>query len=91
MTESDRAAHEAGYIYWHDLSALSVYPFNCCLFDAENVLNHTFSINGLAYQRPSSLREAFSTLGDAIFTAASNQYGGLTCPAQAVENEYLVQ
>lgn len=94
MTAQDQEAHHKGNVYWHDLSALQTYPYNCCVFDGQAIINHPFSINGVTYPVPSSLRQAFSTIEDVIFCIASNQYGGCTCPridtllAPFAEKEY---
>lgn len=94
MTEQDRWAHELGLLYWHDLSNLRAYPYNCCVFRGDGIISHPFSINGVTYNVPESLEEAFGTVRDIIFCIASNQYGGCTCPrvdtllAPFAEKEY---
>lgn len=94
MTAQDREAHLKGALYWHDLSALQTYPYNCCVFNGQAIMSHSFSINGVTYPVASSMREAFSNIEDIIFCIASNQYGGCTCPridtllAPFAEKEY---
>lgn len=80
MTPADRLAHTEGYIYWHDLCNLSVFPYNCCLFRAGEVIKKEWEINGIHIMPPTDLRSAFSNLLRAMFIVASNQYGGLTVP-----------
>ena len=69
-----------GYIYIHDMSARRD-TINCCLFDIENVLNDGFEMGNLYYNEPKTLDTAFDVIGDIIFSAASQQYGGFTVPS----------
>lgn len=80
MTPADLEAHEQGYLYWNDLSNLSIFPYNCCLFRGGEVIKKTFTINGVTCTPPKTLREAFVSLSSVMSMTASNQYGGLTQP-----------
>ncbi len=79
LTRKELQAANDGYIYPHDKGARQD-TFNCCLFDAANVLSKPFEMNGVYYTTPKSLDVAFDVLGDVIMMAASQQYGGFTVP-----------
>lgn len=82
MFEADAAwikAHEEGYIYIHDMSDRRD-GFNCCLFNVAAVLEGGFEMANLPYTEPTTLKTAFSVIGDIVLSAASQQYGGFTIP-----------
>ncbi len=74
-----RKAHNEGYIYIHDSSDRRD-GFNCCLFNIANVLKGGFEMGNIAYTEPTTLKTAFSVIGDVTLSAASQQYGGFTLP-----------
>ncbi len=80
LSKKVRQSLEDGYIHIHDLSGRSVYPLNCCLFRMEYVLEHGCEMNGIRYNKPTSLTKCFHVMGDLILMCASQQYGGFTVP-----------
>lgn len=53
---------------------------NCCLFNANTVMNNGFEMGNIWYNEPKTLDTAFDVLGDIILSTASQQYGGFTVP-----------
>lgn len=79
LSAEEREAIETGYLYIHDMSARR-NTYNCCLFDVQSVLAGGFEMGNIWYNEPKSLDVAFDVIGDIIFMAASQQYGGFTVP-----------
>ena len=75
-----KEAHEAGWIYIHDLGSRKINQINCCLFDLKNVMVGGFWLNGVHYTEPKTVGSAFSVGSDIIIAATQNQYGGFTVP-----------
>ena len=65
--------HDAGHRFYNGM-------INCCLFDIGNVLKDGFNLNGKAISEPDSLEKALDLMGDILFVASSQQYGGFTLP-----------
>ena len=79
LTKEELQACKDGYIYVHDMSARR-NTVNCCLFNMAEVLKGGFEMGNLWYNEPKTLDVAFDIMGDVIFSAASQQYGGFTVP-----------
>lgn len=79
ITDEERSAANAGYIYIHDKDS-RLDTFNCCLFDVKKVFKNGFVMGQLPYTEPKSLNVAFHLLGDVILATAAQQYGGFTVP-----------
>lgn len=79
MTKEELQACKDGYIYVHDQSA-RLDTFNCCLFNASEVMSGGFEMGNVWYNEPKSLDTAWDVLGDLILSAAAQQYGGFTVP-----------
>ena len=79
LTEEERLAIKAGFIYVNDMSARRD-TMNCCIFDIANVLRGGFEMGNIWYNEPNSLDVAFDVIGDVVLSAASQQYGGFTIP-----------
>lgn len=73
-------AHKEGWIYIHDLRDRAVYNFNCCLFDALNVMKGGFRLNGVDIPEPDTFEDCIDLLNDITMCASSQQYGGFTLP-----------
>lgn len=80
LTKSEKQAGKDGFIYIHNRNARMVYALNCCLFRVGYVMEHGGEINGVPYNRPTTLAKAFDVMGDLILINASQQYGGFTVP-----------
>lgn len=80
LTKEEKEAQKDGFIYIHDRSGRLDFPFNCCLFDMENVLKGGFEMGNIWYNEPNSLDTAFDVLSDVTLSAASQEYGGFTIP-----------
>lgn len=80
LTPAEIQAMEDGYIYFHDKDKRYLYPYNCCLFNVENVLSGGFEMANIWYNEPKSLDVAFDVIGDIVLSSASQQYGGFTIP-----------
>lgn len=80
LTQAEKQAVKEGYIYPHDKNARMIYGANCCLFNMAYVLEHGCEINGIWYNKPTTLIKAFNVMGDDILINASQQYGGFTVP-----------
>ena len=80
LTQKEKQALKDGYIYAHDKNARLLYAINCCLFRAGYVMENGCEINGVWYNKPTTLSKAFAVLGDLILSSASQQYGGFTVP-----------
>lgn len=78
LTREEIKAVEDGFIYVHDEDHRMLYPFNCCLFNAKQLINNGFKINGVDYTKPKVLERMISELGDIILSASAAQYGGFT-------------
>ena len=77
LTDEERQASAEGFIYIHDRQdRLSTY--NCCLFDAGNVMAGGFEMGSVHYTEPKGILTACEVLGDIMFMGASQQYGGFT-------------
>lgn len=79
MTKEELQACKDGYIYVHDQSA-RLDTFNCCLFNATEVMQGGFEMGNVWYNEPKSLDTAWDVLGDLILSTAAQQYGGFTVP-----------
>ena len=79
LSEEERMAISAGYLYIHDMSARRD-TMNCCLFNVQEVLKGGFEMGNLWYNEPKTLDVAFDVIGDIVLSAASQQYGGFTVP-----------
>lgn len=79
LSEEERMAISAGYLYIHDMSARR-NTYNCCNFDVGTVLKGGFEMGNIWYNEPKSLDVACDVIGDIILMAASQQYGGFTVP-----------
>ena len=80
LTTEEIQACRDGYIYVHDMSARRD-TMNCCLFDVQSVLTGGFEMGNIWYNEPKTLDVAFDVIGDIVFSAASQQYGGFTVPS----------
>ncbi|MGL4792433.1 MAG: anaerobic ribonucleoside-triphosphate reductase [Aeromonas jandaei] len=80
LSNTKAKAIKEGQIYIHDLSDRLVRMFNCCLFDAENVLKGGFRMSNTFYNEPKDVETAINQLGDVIMSASAQQYGGFTVP-----------
>lgn len=70
-------AHKDGVIHYHDLDyAMQKGMFNCCLIDAESVLDRGTVMNGVRIDPPSSFHTACNIITQVMACIASNQYGG---------------
>lgn len=79
ISEQAKEAQKDGFIHIHDMNARRD-SMNCCLFDLSAVLSGGFECNGQWYNEPASLDVAGDVIGDVVFIAASQQYGGFTIP-----------
>lgn len=78
LTNKELEAIKAGFIYTHDEDHRMLYPFNCCLFTARNLVDNGFRINGVDYVEPKAIERMFHELGDIFLSASAAQYGGFT-------------
>ena len=69
--DMDFYIHDAGHRFYNGM-------INCCLFDIGNVLKDGFNLNGKAIKEPDSLEKALDLMGDILFVASSQEYGGFT-------------
>ena len=72
LSEEERMAISAGYLYIHDMSARR-NTYNCCNFDVGTVLKGGFEMGNIWYNEPKSLDVACDVIGDIILMAASQQ------------------
>ena len=79
LTKEELQAANDGYIYIHDMKDRRD-AINCCLFDVTNVLNNGFEMGNLWYNEPKTLDVGFDVIGDMVFGASAQQYGGFTIP-----------
>ncbi len=79
LTDEQKEAYNAGYIYIHDMGHRRD-SINCCLFDMENVLNGGFEMGEMWYEEPKTLAEAFDVIGSVALNGAAQIYGGFTIP-----------
>lgn len=79
LTKDELQATNDGYIYIHDMKD-RLDSINCCLFDYSNLLKDGFEMGNIWYNEPNSLATAFDVIGDAVFGASAQQYGGHTIP-----------
>lgn len=79
LNEEEKQAAKDGYIYIHDKDS-RLDTWNCCLYDARNVLKNGFQMGNMWYNEPNTLDTAFDVLGDVILSTAAQQYGGFTIP-----------
>lgn len=79
LTDEERKAHEEGYIYVHDRGERRD-TMNCCLFDMGKVAQGGFDLENMHYNEPEDVRRALELVGDIMFSAAGNQYGGFSVP-----------
>lgn len=75
LTKEERQACRDGYIYIHDKNARRD-TFNCCLYNAKELINNGFEMGNLNYTVPNSIDVACDVLGDVIMTSGSSEYGG---------------
>lgn len=79
LTKEELQASNDGYIYIHDMKDRRDC-INCCLFDMSNVLKDGFEMGNIWYNEPNSLDTGFDVIGDVVFGASAQQYGGFTIP-----------
>lgn len=79
LTRDELQASNDGYIYIHDMKDRRD-SINCCLFNMTNVLQGGFEMGNIWYNEPNSLDTAFDVIGDVVFGASAQQYGGFTIP-----------
>ena len=79
LTNEQKEAYNAGYIYVHDMGHRRD-SINCCLFDMQKVLDNGFEMGEMWYEEPKTLREAFDVIGNVSLNAAAQIYGGFTIP-----------
>ena len=79
LTKEELQAANDGYIYIHDMKDRRD-AINCCLFDITNVLTNGFEMGNLWYNEPKTLDVGFDVIGDMVFGASAQQYGGFTIP-----------
>lgn len=79
LNKQEIQAIKEGYLYIHDMNA-RLDSLNCCLLDVGNILKGGFEMGNIWYNEPKSLDTAFDVIGDIIFSASAQQYGGLTVP-----------
>ncbi|MEP9852871.1 anaerobic ribonucleoside-triphosphate reductase [Staphylococcus aureus] len=72
-------AHKNGDIHFHDLDYHPFQPLtNCCLIDAESMLDQGFQIGNATVTSPKSIQTASAQLVQIIANVSSSQYGGCT-------------
>lgn len=77
-------AQDEGFIHVHDFGDRWTQTFNCCLFDASNVIRYkeekgySYMLNGVKHQQPKEVDTAIGIIIDLVLSASSNQYGGFT-------------
>ncbi|MGJ5702681.1 anaerobic ribonucleoside-triphosphate reductase [Staphylococcus equorum] len=72
-------AHKQGDIHFHDLDYHPFQPLtNCCLIDAESMLEDGFQIGNATVISPKSIQTASAQLVQIIANVSSSQYGGCT-------------
>lgn len=71
-------AHKAGSIWLHDLDYFIEPIFNCCVWDAADILKNGTVINGTKIETPRSFRTACTVLTQCAAVIASGQFGGQT-------------
>lgn len=72
-------AHKQGDIHFHDLDYHPFQPLtNCCLIDAESMLEDGFQIGNATVTSPKSIQTASAQLVQIIANVSSSQYGGCT-------------
>lgn len=72
-------AHKNGDIHFHDLDYHPFQPLtNCCLIDADSMLQHGFEIGNANVTSPKSIQTATAQLVQIIANVSSSQYGGCT-------------
>jgi len=79
LTKEELQAVNDGYIYIHDMKD-RLDSINCCLFDYANLLKGGFEMGNVWYNEPKTLDVAFDVIGDGVFGASAQQYGGHTLP-----------
>ena len=79
LTKDELQASNDGYIYIHDMKDRRD-SINCCLFDVSNVLRDGFEMGNIWYNEPKTLDTGFDVIGDVVFGASAQQYGGFTIP-----------
>lgn len=71
-------AHFDGVIHFHDADYFIQPMTNCCLINAEDMLENGTMISGVKIDKPKSFLTAANVLTQIIAQVASNQYGGQT-------------
>lgn len=72
-------AHQNGDIHFHDLDYHPFQPLtNCCLIDAQDMLQNGFNIGNANVTSPKSIQTASAQLVQIIANVSSSQYGGCT-------------
>ena len=79
LTKDELQASNDGYLYIHDMKDRRD-SINCCLFDVSNVLRDGFEMGNIWYNEPKTLDTGFDVIGDVVFGASAQQYGGFTIP-----------
>lgn len=77
-------AHDEGIIHFHDADYFAQHIHNCCLVDAEDILQNGTVINGAGIDRPRSFITATTIITQVIASVASGQYGGQTISIAAL-------
>ena len=79
LTSDICEAHDAGIIHEHDMDYLAQNALsNCCLINAEDMLQNGTVINGIRIDPQHRLSTATTVLTQIITAVASSQYGGCT-------------
>ena len=79
LTSDICEAHDAGIIHEHDMDYLAQNALNnCCLINAEDMLQNGTVINGIRMDPQHCLSTATTVLTQIITAVASSQYGGCT-------------
>ena len=71
-------AHKEGKVWLHDLDYFIQPIFNCCVWNAADILQNGTVINGTKIDTPHSFRTACTVLTQCAAIIASAQFGGQT-------------
>ena len=71
-------AHDEGIIHYHDMDYILQPIANCCLINAEDMLQNGTVINGVKIEKPHRLITASTLISQIIAFCGGSQYGGCT-------------
>lgn len=72
-------AHKTKAIHWHD-SDFDPKMTNCCLFNIEDMLEHSTKVNNADIETPKSVEVAMNIGSQIMASISATQYGGVSLP-----------